>query len=375
MKTDNRVLQIYSQSMTFEDTDFRQETLDLENPFDVKLVKDFLHGLGLEFDPSEVECTMIVYNLKGDMVGTGSHLGRILKYVAVAPKFRDTTAFALIVTYMTEKLLKIYKHTFVFTRPENSVRFCGLGYTEIATAPPLFAVLEFGFESIFTYQDYLKTLQVPAKTEAIAAIVVNCNPFTNGHKYLIEKAASENEIVYLFVVEEDLSAFPFLVRWELIRKGIEHLKNVVMVRGGMYIVSGTIFPAYFLKNEAISDVMQKQAELDVKTFANYVVPVLGIKKRYVGTENYCTTTAAYNLAMKTILPSFGVEVVEVTRKANHIGANNAPSYISASKVREAIKSDKLDEVLDFLPDSTREFLFSDASLDIRLKIKSGEGRH
>ena len=46
--------------MTFEDTDFRQETLDLENPFDVKLVKDFLLPLGFNFDPSEVECTMIV---------------------------------------------------------------------------------------------------------------------------------------------------------------------------------------------------------------------------------------------------------------------------------------------------------------------------
>ena len=361
--------------MTFEDTDFRQETLDLENPFDVKLVKDFLFNLGFVFDPSEVECTMIVYNLKGEIVGTGSHLGRILKYVAVAPKFRDTTAFALIVTYMTEKLLKIYKHTFVFTRPENSVRFCGLGYTLIATAEPLYAVLEFGFESIFTYQEYLKTLIVPVKTSAVAAIVVNCNPFTNGHKFLIEKAASENEVVYLFVVEEDLSAFPFSVRWELIRKGIGDLKNVVMVRGGMYIVSGTIFPAYFLKNEMVSDVLQRQAELDVKTFANYVVPVLGIKKRYVGTENFCKTTEAYNLAMKTILPSFGVEVVEVTRKANRLGSDNSPDYISASKVREAIKMDKLDEVLDFLPDATREFLFSDASLDIRLKIKAGEGRH
>ena len=361
--------------MTFEDTDFRQETLDLDNPFDVKLVKDFLFSLGFEFDPSEVECTMIVYNLKGDIVGTGSHKGRILKYVAVAPKFRDTTAFALIVTYMTEKLLKIYKHTFVFTRPENSVRFCGLGYTLIATAEPLYAVLEFGFESIFTYQDYLKTLIVPVKTASVAAIVVNCNPFTNGHKFLIEKAASENEVVYLFVVEEDLSAFPFSVRWELIRKGIGHLKNVVMVRGGMYIVSGTIFPAYFLKNEMVSDVLQKQAELDVKTFANYVVPVLGIKKRYVGTENFCKTTEAYNLAMKTILPSFGVEVVEITRKANTMLADDSPNYISASKVREAIKMDKLEEVLDFLPDATREFLFSDASLDIRLKIKAGEGRH
>lgn len=361
--------------MTFEDTDFRQETLDLDNPFDVKLVKDFLSGLGFEFDPSEVECTMIVYNLKGELVGTGSHLGRILKYVAVASKFRDTTAFALIVTYMTEKLLKIYKHTFVFTRPENSVRFSGLGYTEIASAPPLFTILEFGFESIFTYQDYLKTLIVATKTDAVAAIVVNCNPFTNGHKFLIEKAAAENEVVYLFVVEEDLSAFPFAVRWELIRKGIAHLKNVVMVRGGMYIVSGSIFPSYFLKKETINDVMQKQAELDVQIFANYVVPVMGIKKRYVGTEKYCTTTAAYNLAMQTILPSYGVEVVEVTRKANGLSADNSPDYISASKVREAIKQDKLDEVLDFLPDSTREFLYSDASLDIRRKIKSGEGRH
>ena len=361
--------------MTFEDTDFRQETLDLDNPFDVRLVKDFLLELGFEFDPSEVECTMIVYNLKGDIVGTGSHLGRILKYVAVAPKFRDTTAFALIVTYMTEKLLKIYKHTFVFTRPENSVRFVGLGFTEIATAEPLYSLLEFGFESIFNYQDYLKTILASVKTAEVASMVVNCNPFTNGHKYLIEKAASENEIVYLFVVEEDLSAFPFAVRWELIRKGICHLNNVIMVRGGMYIVSGSIFPAYFLKNENVSDVMQKQAELDVKIFANYVVPVLGIKKRYVGTEYFCKTTEAYNYAMKTILPSFGVEVIEVTRKAIGTGQDNSPDFISASKVREAIKADKLDDVLAFLPDSTRDFLYSDASEEIRLKIKEGKGRH
>ena len=361
--------------MTFEDTDFRQETLDLENPFDVKLVKDFLLPLGFNFDPSEVECTMIVYNLKGDIVGTGSHLGRILKYVVVAPKFRDTTAFALIVTYMTEKLLKTFKHTFVFTRPENSLPFTGLGFTEIAKAEPLYTLLEFGFESISTYQDYLKTLIVPAKSGEVAALVVNCNPFTNGHKFLIEKASAENEVVYLFVVEEDLSAFPFSVRWDLIRKGINHLKNVVMVRGGMYIVSGSIFPAYFLKNELVNDVMQKQAELDVQIFANYVVPVLGIRKRYVGTEYACKTTEAYNLAMNTILPKSGVEVAEVTRIAIGVGPDNQPNYISASKVREAIKSDQLDHVIDFLPDSTRDFLNSDDSLPIREKIKAGKGRH
>jgi len=361
--------------MNFEDTDFRQETIDLESPYDVKRVKDFLSSLGFVFDPSEVECTMMVYNLKGELVGTGSHLGRILKFVAVAPKFRDTTAFALIVTYLTEKLLKIYKHTFVFTRPENAVRFMGLGYTEIATAAPLFTVLEFGFESIRTYQNYLKTLIVPVTTPAVAAMVVNCNPFTNGHKFLIEKAASENEVVYLFVVEEERSAFPFSVRWELIRKGVEHLTNVVMVKGGMYVVSGAIFPSYFLKCETNDEVMQKQAELDVTVFAKYIVPVLKIQKRYVGTEMYCQVTEAYNHAMKSVLPAYGVEVIEVERKAIGTGKSGLPATISASKVRQAIREDRLMDVLDFLPDSTREFLLSDDSLVIRQKIKSGQGRH
>ncbi len=361
--------------MNFEDTDFRQETIDLENPFDVKLVKDFLLQLGFEFDPSEVECTMIVYNLKGELVGTGSHQGRILKYIAVGPKFRDTTAFALIVTYLTEKLLKIYKHTFVFTRPENAVRFRGLGYSEIATAEPLFTVLEFGFESIRTYQNYLKTIIAPLKTSAVASIVVNCNPFTNGHKFLIEKAAAENEVVYLFVVEEERSVFPFSVRWELIRKGIQHLSNVVMVKGGMYVVSGAISPSYFLKCETADDIMRKQADLDVTVFAKYVVPVLKIRKRYVGTEAYCQTTAAYNESMKAILPGYGVELIEVERKAVDSGNDGRPNYISASKVRQAINEDRLNEVLDFLPDSTREFLMSDDSLAIRSKIKTGVGRH
>jgi [citrate (pro-3S)-lyase] ligase len=79
--------------------------------------------------------------------------------------------------------------------------------------------------------------------------------------------------------------------------------------------------------------------------------------------------------MKAILPSFGVEVIEITRKSVGSGADNSPDYISASKVRKAIKHDQLDQIMDFLPDSTREFLFSDESLEIRQKIKAGNGRH
>jgi len=361
--------------MTFEDTDFRLEILDLDNPYDVKLVSHFLQQLGFDFDQNDVECTIILYTLKGEIIGSGSHKGKILKYVAVAPQYRDSTAFALIVTQLTEKLIRIYKHTFVFTRPSSSVYFRCLGFTEIAVAEPLFCVLEYGFESIANFQSYLRSLKQETKTERIASIVVNCNPFTIGHKYLIEKAAAENELVYLFVVEEDRSAFPFAIRWELIRKGIEHLPNVVMVKGGEYIVSGTIFPAYFLKNESVSQIMEKQAELDVNVFANYVVPVLNIKRRYIGTENYCKTTEAYNHAMHRILPSHGLEVVEVLRKTSSVKNGAEPNYISASKVREAIRNDSLENILEFLPESTKSFLLSDESLEIRNKIRSSTERH
>jgi len=358
-----------------EDTDFRQEQLDVENPFDVKLVSEFLKKLGFDYQPSEVECTMILYNLNHQIIGTGSFKQRTLKYVAVAPEFRETTAFAQIVTYLTDKILETQKHCFVFTKPETAKLFMGLGFTKIADAEPLFCVLEFGYKTIVDYQKYLAENKVDTKTDKIAAIVVNCNPITKGHLYLIEKAAAENEIVYLFVVKEDMSAFPFKLRWRLIEESISHLKNVKMLSSGQYIVSGSIFPNYFLKNESWNHVSQKQAEVDVKVFAQYIVPVLGIKKRYVGTENYCQTTAAYNRAMHLFLPQSGVDVVEITRKAVGTLIDDEPNFISASKVRAAIKNDKMDEIIDFLPEPVKKYLLSTESEKIRLKIKESTGRH
>lgn len=361
--------------MNFEDTDFRQEVLDIESPYDVQMVTDFLADLGFDYKPDEIDCTMMLYNLNDELVGTGSYKNKTLKYVAVAPKFRDSTAFALIVTHLSNVILQNHNTCFVFTKPNTAKLFESLGFSTIATAEPLFSVLEFGLKSINNYQDYLKSVKKKSETNNISAIVVNCNPFTNGHKYLIEKASSESELVYLFVVEENLSVFPFETRWKLIEKGIEHLSNVVMLRAGEYIVSGSIFPNYFLKNESFDLVSQKQAEIDVTIFAEYFVPILGITKRYIGTENYCKTTCAYNNAMFKILPKANVEVIEVTRKALGMDKNNEPNYISASKVRDAIKNDTLDEIIDFVPEVTKEYLLSDEAKDIVLKIKNSEGRH
>ena len=296
--------------MNFEDTDFRQELLDLDNPLDLKLLNTFLTTLGFDYIKEEVDTTMIIYNLNNEIIGTGSLKGNTLKYVVIAPAFRETTAFPLIVTYLADKALENHKQCFVYTKPETAKLFQALGYSLIATAEPLFAVLEFGYKRIKDYQQYLKQNKIETLTNNIAAIVVNCNPFTIGHRYLIEKASQENELVYLFVVSENLSAFPFEIRWKLIEEGISHLKNVKMLATGPYIVSGAIFPNYFLKNESWNLVSQKQAEIDVKIFANYITPILNIKKRYIGTEKYCQTTAAYNTSMRNILPEHDIKLIE-----------------------------------------------------------------
>ncbi|MBN2893377.1 MAG: hypothetical protein JXL97_16005 [Bacteroidales bacterium] len=361
--------------MNFEDTDFRLEQLDIENPYDVKLVSEFLTKNGFDFKPEEVDSTMILYNLNYEIIGTGSFKKQTLKFVVVAEKFRESTAFPLIVTYLTDKILEDHKRCFVFTKPETGKLFESLGFKEIARAEPLFVVLEFGFKLIDFYQNYLLKHKVETKTDNVAALVVNCNPFTLGHQFLIEKAASESEILYLFVVEEDKSSFPYEIRKKLIENGISHLKNVVIVSTGPYIVSGAIFPNYFLKCESWSLISEKQAEVDVKIFANYIVPVLGIKKRYIGTENYCPTTRAYNEAMKKYMPDAGCEVIEVTRIAIGMVNENEPNFISASKVRKAIQENRLDEVLNFLPESTKNFLLSVEAKEIIEKIKMSKSRH
>ncbi len=347
---------------------YREEALNPRNPYAIKKLERFLSSLGFQYVTADVDYTMVLYDMQGMIVGTGSYQGQVLKYVTVAPEHRGTNAASTIITHLVTILMKAHQQIFAFTRPGNTTVFKGLGFQEVATAEPLYTLLEFGYRSIRDYQQYLRTNKSPLATTEIASIVVNCNPFSNGHKYLIETAASQNDVVYLFVVEEDRSAFPFADRWRLVNKGIAHLPNVIPLKGGPYVVSGATFPSYFLQKESIDDVIRNQTELDVTIFAQHIVPVLGITKRYVGTEPYSRTTAAYNAAMKSILPSRGVQLIEVERKADGTDAEGQPNYISATKIRKAIQDDQLDALVNFLPECTRDYLLSEASRSVRAKL-------
>lgn len=179
-------------------------------------------------------------------------------------------------------------------------------------------------------------------------IVMNCNPFTNGHKYLVEHASSQVEKLIIFVVEEDKSFFCFKDRIQLVREGVAHLKNVIVVPSGKFIISTTTFPEYFFKDSP--ELGEFDATSDITFFGKYIAPELNIKIRFLGKEPNCRVTSQYNKQMHEILTQYGVRVEEISRIEN----NNTP--ISASLVRSYLADKKFDKIKTIVPDSTYRFI-------------------
>ena len=183
----------------------------------------------------------------------------------------------------------------------------------------------------------------------IGSIVMNCNPFTNGHRFLIEESLKYVDYLIIFVVEENQSDFTFDERFALVNMGVSDLQNVMVVPSGQFILSQKTFPEYFLKVED-EDII-KNVEYDITLFAEHIAPRLNITYRFVGQEPQDAVTNEYNKAMKRILPQKGINIIEIPRKENDDGV------ISASLVRKYLEDDNCTDLKELIPKSTWEILF------------------
>lgn len=184
----------------------------------------------------------------------------------------------------------------------------------------------------------------------IGSIVMNCNPFTNGHRYLIEEALKYVNFLIIFVVEEDKSIFTFDERFAYVNAGVVDLSNVMVVPSGEFILSQKTFPEYFIKVE--DEELIKNVEYDITLFAEQIAPRLNITYRFVGQEPQDTVTNKYNQAMKRILPPKGINVIEIPRKENDKGG-----IISASLVRKYLEGNNHEELASLIPETTKKILF------------------
>lgn len=203
----------------------------------------------------------------------------------------------------------------------------------------------------YIYNKYLKQYFesfIVEKYDKIGAIVMNCNPFSKGHRYLIEQARKYVDFLIVFVVEEDVSLFSFEERFIMIVEGTREFDNIMIVPSGEFVLSMNTFSEYFRKVNSAAITIN--AEYDINIFADYIAPLLNITYRFAGEEPYDPITRVYNETMRKILPSKGIRFVEIPR----IAENN--EIISASRIRKHLENGEYEEVYNLVPKTTAKYL-------------------
>jgi [citrate (pro-3S)-lyase] ligase len=310
----------------------------------------FIGSLGLRFEPGYDELVGLYEN--GQLVACGARAGYVLKMLAIAPSHQGTDALGALVTRLILSGLAAGHETlFVFTLPQNVASFEALNFRMLATHGTA-ALLEHGPG----LDAYLASHAGQITLGRNGAIVLNGNPFTLGHRHLVELAARQVDHLFVFVVSEDCSVFPFDVRFRLAVEATAHLPMVTVLETSRYSVSAGTFPSYFLKR--LDEASVAQMNIDLQLFARRIAPAFHIATRFVGQEPLCPTTAAYNRTMAEVLAGSQIRTVEVPR----LEAGGAP--VSASRVRAALKAGEVGTLGTLVPPSTLAFLRSPAAQTI-----------
>ena len=324
-------------------------------------VEALLKQEGISLD-QHLDYTLGLYE-DDQLLATGSFYRNTLRCLAVDREYHGEGLIATLVSQLSQELFSrgVYD-LFIHTKKAAAKTFTALGFYEIASVDEVIFLenRKHGFAS------YLKSLnrpQLPQGTH-IGAIVMNANPFSLGHQYLVEQAATQCRALDLFMVSEDISLFPYAAREKLIRAGTAHIPNVYYHPTGPYLVSSATFPSYFIKE---SDALTlAQARLDAAVFGR-IAQALAITDRFVGEEPFSPATALYNQAMSERLPLSGVMLHIIPRRSD---AGQTP--ISATRVRAAMKSGDLDAVRHLVPQTTYDYLASPQGQAIAHKLRESD---
>lgn len=308
-----------------------------------RLWQAFLGRAGLEADEG-LERTCLIW--EGDeIIATGSRQDNLLKCIAVDDLHQGEGLTGTLLTQLRQDAFQSgHSHLFLYTKPKNKYMFSSLFFYPIAQTKDVL-LMENKPDGI---RSFLETLPTEPVSGTVGAAVMNCNPFTRGHRYLIETAARECDRLYIFVLSEDKSFFRAKDRMEMVKRGTADLPNVTVLPTGPYLISSATFPTYFLKEREKAGSIH--CLLDIEIFCNYYVPKFGITRRYVGTEPLSRMTNQYNDALRENLPVKGIEFHEIPR------LTQLETPISASAVRALLQEGATDKLKELLPETSFDYL-------------------
>lgn len=356
------------------------QTLNPATPRQRQRIEAFLKRNALRID--DMNYYAAVLDDDGEMIAGGGLKDDVIKCVAVDDAHKgEAIANTLVSHLISHANQEGYSCIKLFTKPKNRQLFESLSFRLLAEAPEAI-LMETGIGGISntvealkkikeeskTYKEYNKECKEDSKkckenTSYLnittpqhlnttpphgGVVVMNCNPFTLGHRYLVESASRMVEHLFVIVVREDRSAFSYQERKAMVTAGTADLKNVTVCDGSEYAISNTTFPTYFLKR--LSDATDTQILLDLDLFRRHIAPALGAEVRFVGTEPTDELTRRYNELM---MESLGKDhVVQIPR------LENGGVAVSASRVRRAMDSNSLKEAAQLVPPTTLPYIIA-----------------
>ena len=356
------------------------QTLNPTTPRQRQRIEAFLKRNGLRFD--DMHYYAAVTDDDGEMIAGGGLKGNVIKCVAVDDAHKgEAIANTLISHLIAHANEEGHSNVKLFTKPKNRQLFESLSFRLLAEAPEA-VLMETGIGGINNTVEALKRIREEGEvckennqeckkeektnlnittpqhlntstpqhlnttTPPRGVVVMNCNPFTLGHRYLIEQAAKQVERLFVMVVREDCSLFAYAERKAMVEQGVAHLENVTVIDGSEYAISQATFPTYFLKR--LDDAADTQMLLDLDLFRRHIAPALGATVRFVGTEPTDQLTRRYNQLMHEVL----ADVRETARLEKEGNA------VSASRVRKAMEQGDMSTIRQLVPPTTLPYIIA-----------------
>lgn len=348
------------------------QTLNPTTPRQRQRIEAFLKRNGLRFD--DMHYYAAITDDDGEMIAGGGLKGNVIKCVAVDDAHKGEAITNTLISHLIAHANEEgHSNVMLFTKPKNRQLFESLSFRLLAEAPEA-VLMETGIGGIYNTVEALKKIkeegevckennQECKKEEKTnlntstpqhlnttpprrGVVVMNCNPFTLGHRYLIEQAAKQVERLFVMVVREDCSLFAYAERKAMVEQGVAHLENVTVIDGSEYAISQATFPTYFLKR--LDDAADTQMLLDLDLFRRHIAPALGATVRFVGTEPTDRLTRRYNQLMHEVLADVR-EIVRLEKKGN---------AVSASRVRKAMEQGDMSTIRQLVPPTTLPYIIA-----------------
>ena len=354
------------------------QTLNPTTPRQRQRIEAFLKRNALRIDDMNYYAAML--DDDGEMIAGGGLKDDVIKCVAVDDAHKgEAIANTLVSHLISHANQEGYGCIKLFTKPKNRQLFESLSFRLLAEAPEAI-LMETGIGGISNtvealkkikeesekYKEYNKECKEDSKEcrentsylttspphhltttmQPTGCIVMNCNPFTLGHRYLIEQAAKQVERLYVMVVREDCSLFAYTERKAMVEQGVADIENVSVIDGSDYAISRATFPTYFLKR--LDDAADTQMLLDLDLFRRHIAPALGATVRFVGTEPTDQLTRRYNQLMH--------EALKDVREINRLEKDG--NAVSASRVRKAMEEGDMNTIRQLVPPTTLPYIIA-----------------